>query len=366
MREGTAAHFLLSHCLGNFGTPSVTASKYIGWIIDATKGDGEFAPLTVVADPDEGLFEVDQEMATAVQVAVDEVAKLFKPGCELYIEEPVDLTIVHPGAYGRLDIGVWVPSEQLLVTIDFKYGSGRAVEVSDNKQVSYYALGLVLNRKLPARKVRLGIVQPRCYHDDGPVRYCDLDLLDLLDFRTRLIDYARATEDPNAPLVPGEHCKVCDGAWDCEALKEQWLAIGEVSFNAIMPYDPEALAKALEMVPGIEARVNALREFAYQEAISGRVPPRHKLGAKHSRRRWNSDAEIVEALSDFGATDDQLYKKKLRSPAQMEETFNAKVLAPFIIKESSGMVLVAETDRRKALDPPRVAIPFQPVTKEPK
>ncbi|WP_164243209.1 DUF2800 domain-containing protein, partial [Stenotrophomonas maltophilia] len=69
-------------------------------------------------------------------------------------------------------------------------------------------------------KITSVIIQPRAYHKDGAVREETIDLFDLYEFESELAVAAQATDDPNAPLVAGEHCKFCPAAHGCEALRD--------------------------------------------------------------------------------------------------------------------------------------------------
>lgn len=117
------------------------------------------------------------------------------------------------------------------------------------------------------------IVQPRCPHKDGPIRSETIDVIDLMDFATELIEYAKATEDPNAPLHPGDHCGFCAAAGICPALRERATETAKQVFAPSLPYDAAQLAETLRWLPVLEAWAKNTREFAYAEAEAGRVPP---------------------------------------------------------------------------------------------
>ena len=353
--EGTAAHALLAHCLRQTLDPA----GFLGWGIDISEWQNP--KLIENANDEPGLFIVDDDMVAAIRVTQREVAVylLLDPNAQIWIEHRVDLSLVHPGAFGTVDIGIWLPALRLLVIIDFKYGAGLIVDVKGNKQLRYYALGLLKNEKLPAEIVRIIVAQPRCEHPAGVVRFEDIDVLDFIDFEDALRTYAKATEDPNAPLNPGDHCKFCDAARDCPAL-DKW-------HNSLATFEPvgangRTLGEMWAMIPAVKARIAAIEEYCYQEAIAGRPPYGSKLVMKKSRRRWNDPAEIETFLREMGVPDEQIYTKpKLRSPPQMEDVLGAKALAPYIVSESSGMALVAATDRRKAVTP-YLAAPFTAIT----
>ena len=94
---------------------------------------------------------------------------------------------------------------------------------------------------------------------------------------------------------------------------------------------------------------------AHQEALAGRSPTGWKLVAKRAMRKWKSEDEVAASLSlTFDLEDDQIFDKKLRSPAQVEKLLPKDKRADmdaFVTKESSGLVLVAESDPRQPAKP---------------
>lgn len=333
--EGTVAHDLARIAL----TMKVKPETYLGKVRSADGFD----------------FTVDQEMVDAVNVYVESVNADYNPdaGDVLVVEHPLDLSELHPNLYGTSDAGIWKPKQHLLIVKDYKHGAGVPVEAKKNKQGRYYALGMLLNMKVPARRVRIEIVQPRCPHPDGPIRSEEIDAIDLLDFSTDLIDYAKATEDEAAPLHAGDHCRFCPAAALCPELQKRAQANAAQAFDAGGSYDPAALAKTLEWLPVLEGWIKNVREFAYNEAEHGRTPPGWKLVAKRATRKWKNEIEAIQALQKLGLGEPELYPiPKLNSPAQIEKTLgkkNSGVLETLCIKESSGHTLAPDSDPRPAV-----------------
>lgn len=295
----------------------------------------------------------DVEMSEAVQVYLDDCREDASPDDVVLIEHRFDLSAVYPGCFGTADFVRWKPSTSTLKVRDYKHGAGIPVEAKGNPQLYYYALGALLSLKFPAEKVDLGVVQPRCNHPDGPVRNEVIDAIDLLDFRGDLIAYAKATEDPNAPLVTGEHCRFCPAAPTCPRLKARTQEVARLEFSAGVPYAPALLKEALDARPAVEAWLKAVDEFAYAEAERGVVILGHKLVAKQARRAWRDGAapqiELIEGLTAL-----DLHKpREILSPAQVEKIAGKKMyanhFAEFVTKESSGHVLVPESDKRPAI-----------------
>lgn len=351
--EGTAAHELCELCLRS----DQAAEEYIGRTI--TVGNHK--------------FEVDEEMAEAVQVYLDTVRAAYAPadGDMLMIEERFDLSRVYPGMFGTGDAGVYKAKDKKLVVIDYKHGKGHAVDADDNPQLKYYGIGMLetpILRGKPVEKVELVIVQPRAPHKDGPVRRWEADVMDLLEFTGDLQVAARLTEDPDAPLAAGPHCKFCAAAGICPKLREQAIADAKLEFAA-SPEEltDEDLADLLEKADLIKGWIAAVAGEAYRRAEGGAKVPGWKLVQKRAVRKWAGDpddiAKQLTMLLPLEAED--ILETKLRSPAQVEKLLPKSEradLKAFIVAESSGTTLARETDRRSEVAPSgRAADEFDPI-----
>ncbi len=311
--------------------------------------------LGMVYEAEGHTVEVTQEMIDAILVYVDEVrgdAQAFAPTI-VRVEQRFHLKDVHADLYGTADCVVLSPQQKLLRVYDYKHGAGVPVEVKDNPQLLYYALGALLETKAAVDEVEIVVVQPRCYHPDGPVRRQRIKTVDLLDFSADLLEAVHRTEDPNAPLVPGDHCRWCKAAAICPALKEKATTLAKLEFTPVANYDARQLAETLDWLPVIEAWVENVRKFAYGEAQHGRCPPNYKLVEKVGRRAWLDDYTAELELAKLGLTESDIYaERKLNSPAQVEKKLKKSdrgVLDLLAATQSSGSTLVHESDKRPAL-----------------
>lgn len=318
--------------------------------------------LRTVRDADSCLQgDEPEDMAPAVQVYLDTIRGDI-PDQQAHaqrIEQRFDLSRVHPGCFGTADFVLWEPARRLLRVYDYKHGAGIAVEVRDNPQMQYYALGALLELGYSADEVEMVIVQPRCSHPDGPVRRWRTDALELLEFRADLQDYAKATEDPDAPLVPGDHCRFCKAAATCPELQKKSKAIAQRQFRSDLTYDPQELADTLRWLPVLEAWCKNVREFAYGEAEHGRCPPGFKLVQKQGRRTWaNPDESLPELAQTAGVDPADLYrhqplplgeaKKVLQSTGMTAKAADA-MLDEYTVIPDTGTALAPEDDRRPAV-----------------
>lgn len=323
--EGTDAHTLAAYCL-NEGKDS---ASYVNMKMHLEGRE----------------FLVTADMAEAVEIYLATVR-----GAEgkRHIEQRFDLSNVHPGCFGTADAVVWDKKSKLLTVIDYKHGAGIPVGVFNNLQLRYYALGALLSLGYPAENVTLTIVQPRCDHPDGPVRSETIPALDLLDFAADLVAYAKATEAPDAPLHPGEHCRFCPAGKSnaCPEVKNKAQAIAKTVFTPMQSYDPAELARCLDARETVKAWLKNLDEFAYAEAEAGRCPPGYKLVEKVARRKWPDVSQM-----DMPVPVNWYERAELKSPAKLEKMGPdaKKFVAENAIKESSGHVLVPEDDKRPAV-----------------
>lgn len=295
---------------------------------------------------------IDNGMREAVQQYYVYVTTRFNAGYStVYLEHGFDLSSIHPGCFGTADAVLWNPTTRHLEVVDYKHGAGIFVPVVNNPQLRYYGLGALIDLKLPAVSITLTIVQPRCEALDGGIRSETLDVIDLLDFVADLQQYARATEDPEAPLVPGEHCRFCPAAQAhcCPELQAQTQAIAKTEFRNDLSYDPASLSKALESREFVKAWLKTLDEFAYQVLEHGGAIPGYKLVAKRATRKWKSEDEAQIALNAYTSAVDIYEPKCLKSPAQMEKLLPKDVIAPLVESISSGHTVVEESDKRPAV-----------------
>jgi hypothetical protein len=297
--------------------------------------------------------DIDPETLEAVKVYTDEVLSDAK-GNDVLVEEKCDLSQVHPGLFGTCDNITFVKAKKLLKVRDYKHGSGIAVEVKGNKQLRYYGLAALLSTDFPCEAVELTIVQPRCNHPDGPIRSERIASLELLEFSEELKNAALATEKPDAPLVPGDHCRFCPAAGICPAIRAKAQDLAALEFADVpgQPISVDELAKALEWVPVVKQWAENVDKFAYTLAQKGTKIPGHKLVAKRAVRKWTNETEVSKFLErEFTPTMlRSLYDDPtLKSVAQMEKILHENQwpkLAPFISKISSGEALVPESDKR--------------------
>lgn len=328
--EGSNGHTLLEKVL----TESPNANYYVG---------KKLLP-----------FEVSQEMADYVQGVVDYIRQVKREvQGELFVEQKFHLVELHPDLYGTADAVIISDFLGELHVIDFKYGAGVFVEVEDNEQLMYYALGALLKFGMTEfSKVVIHICQPRMESEDGTNRKQSFSIEQMIIFSKHLVKDALATEDPKASLHDGDWCGFCKAAPICPQLRAKAMEVARTDFDDLnMPHvsalTPDQIAKVVQHAKQIENWLEAVKSYAREELQAGRRIADLKLVAGRGSRQWNNESEAAKTLgSELG---ERAYNRKLLSVAQAEKILGKSAIEGLFFTSSGSPTVAHETDRRKAL-----------------
>lgn len=287
---------------------------------------------------------------------------------KIHKEMKIHLKTIHEDLYGTLDIGVDDWPKKLRV-YDYKHGSGQAVEVENNRQLIYYALGAIFHfhsDKLEImdwggvyQEVEIGILQPRKDHIDGPFRTWIVPPNVLNDFAKELELRAQATTIPNAPLVAGTHCRWCPAKAICGAMYNKTLAITQTDFKVIekkpLPIANQLSVKdistILEHEDTITSWFKSVRAYALTQLENGHEVPGFKLVKKRANRAWTSEQDVIDFIATLEEFDEEnLFDSKIKSPAKMEKILDKSdkaILQQYITKPDIGNTIAVESDRRQ-------------------
>jgi hypothetical protein len=318
-------------------------------------------------------IEVTDEMVEHCQTYVDYVWSRIESGegALTEIEQKFHLAELHPQFFGTADCVIYKPDEKRLIVIDFKYGRGIPVEVKNNPQLRYYALGAAMRKhNYGVNVVEMVIVQPRCPHPDGPIRSEEISAMELVDWSADLVAAARRTAEPDAPLNPGDWCKFCPAQATCPAREKQALEQAQADFaddGTLYLSNPDtlplkALWDKLAYVDQIEDWCRSVRTMAHHEAEAGRCDPRYKLVATRPTSKFKDNEIAEEWLIEQGCDKDELYTApELKTPAQCRQVLRQavgisdakakKLIAEIVETKSSGTVLAPIDDPRPRVQP---------------
>jgi hypothetical protein len=330
--EGTAAHALGEKCL--------------------VLGD---EPHEYLDEQIEG-FLACPDMIGAVEEYVDYCRPLM--GNHL-IEYKFPLPFLGPDEKGTSDFTS--VHARILHVVDYKHGKGVPVDVIKNVQGLCYGLGAAKHfENEDWDTLRITIVQPRAYHEDGGIRYWDIPRNELVDYMIDFAYHAKATEDPDAPLAVGEWCRFCKAKPRCpQQLKNAEEAM-EMDFSepTSKPVSIEFLNQdqivdlVLNRIKQIEQWCASIKDYAQQKAEAGTALPGTKLVATRAVRMWIDKEKAEKAIKNkYG---DKIYETKFMTAPKVEKAIGKKEfknLSFLIDKVSTGVTLVPESDPRENVRP---------------
>ncbi len=324
--EGNAAHWLAAE-----------------WLNGADPG-------ALVGKPAPNGHVITLEIVKYVRVFVEAVQSIVanNEDAELWVEYRVGIASVHPDCWGTFDIGIYIRSTKTLYILDLKYGWG-VVEVEDNEQLQLYGLGfveeLVTQRARPVENLKLGVIQPRAYHRDGPVRIIDLPKAALRPFLDEMKIAAPKALDPGAQCVTGPHCKNCDARQICPALRsaaDHAMDFIEVAQPEVLsPHDLGLYLVELDKYEAlIKARRKSLKNQAESYLASGQAVPGFTIGFGRSTREWNQTDEYMKTTGQLIGV--SFSKEVMLSPAQVETAgVDKKIVSQYVTKKPGKPTLKA-------------------------
>jgi hypothetical protein len=250
-----------------------------------------------------------------------------------------------PGVFGSTDLLGRIGRRAFI--LDWKFGSGVAVDAVDNPQLMFYAAAAMRTPEVQwvfdeCDEIECIIVQP------PSVKRWVTDKKRIKAFEQELAMAVKISQLPDAPIKTGDHCRWCAAKPTCPKMtgavdRALAVAVGDIDVMQISRY----LAKA-DM---LEQWVTDLRALAHTMLEAGVVVPDWKLVAKRATRQWVDTQEAENYFSKYEGG--VVYEpRKLKSPAQMEKAlkpFDKKLPEELVVAVSSGSTLVAESDPRPAV-----------------
>lgn len=320
-REGTSAHKLAELCLRGHKDPK----EFIGVAVEG--------------------IEVTEEMANHVKLYVDLVFQIARGrGRLLSVEERVHLKFIDESMFGTGDTIIREHYGTLFV-IDFKYGAGVSVEVEENEQLLYYALGALGEDEFS--EVELIVVQPRAEHRDGPIRRWKTTPERVQNFGQVLLKGVQNVRKNPDHYAIGEHCQFCNAKAICPTQKAMAREILQSDFEIEKTQDVLELTSAqivriIENKNMLKSYLDRVEEHATAMLMSGHKIPGLKLVAGRGARSWANEKEFK---LKFG---DKAYKKDLLSVAQAEKAFGKDAVKDLIVATQGRPIAASENDKRKA------------------
>jgi hypothetical protein len=381
--DGTHSHALLEHCLTHKLNPTDLVGTGLSY--------------------DGCRITVDEERARRVQLAIDYIASRVKDAenevpFAIYTEKTVDPSRL----LGRDDMGgtvdVHIIQGRTLEVIDYKDGMD-PVSAMNNPQMQQYVYGILAEHvaeqgTFPFDTVMMTIIQPKlALKGYPPISSHLVTIGEVAEWYPQLIEEAAATDDPNAPFVPGEkQCKWCSHAANCTAsvsysLGKAGIKFGKMNFaedaaqkdSTVM--SDEELCAIVEAAPMIRKMIENAEDEAVKRIKGGHPVPGLKLVAGVGRRQWKDEDEVVaQRLIRMGVPKGSVWETKLVSPAgaeklrwskrdgtvkQLSERQLKTVMEELVGKSEGKLTVVPAADRRPAVEFGNLGEMFAPADAEP-
>ena len=368
--DGTHSHTLLEHCIKN----------------------GLSDPMDQVGETftdHEGTFKVDADRAARVKSAIEYIRERSMNGLFSVIsEQKVDPEFL----LGRKDLSGTVDCQiigpDFLELIDYKDGMG-VVTAEGNMQLEQYAYGVLAGYKLPVNgafpfsRVIMTIVQPKlALKGMKPITSHEVTVKSLMDNMGTIISQAAATDNPDAPLVPGEsQCKFCRAKGSCSALASNVMKEVGIMFQPVVTQtldvaqqsadkdpstmDDAQIAQIMEAAPLMRQLLEGVEKEALRRMEMGQVIPGLKLVNGRGSRAWAlPEDDMAEKLIKMGIPKSAVYETKLVTPAKAEKlTWEKKdgtkvaltdrqltrMEQEYVVKLAGKLTVAPESDGRPAV-----------------
>lgn len=325
---------------------------------------------------------VDEKIAYGVQMYLDLCRGFKAAGYDhLFIEKKFNLRDLNPPKpmFGTADFAL--VKGNTLIVVDYK--NGFLYVDPSSPQLRYYVLGVIcaLPRDAKIERIEVFIVQPN--GEGSRVKKAQYTVAEIFEWHLDLMRHAKATQDPNAPLNAGSWCKFCPNGGLCHKEAEARMEDAQLQFSADVPpgspavvewtpieingLTPDQVGALLLKVPLVENFIASLQAVAKVLIENGTDIPHWKLVPGLGHRKWIAPNSTANKLTgSYGLEDDQIWEKKLASPATVEKLLRPKLrelgvkgkrademleqaLTPLTTRPTTAPRLVRDTDPTPAL-----------------
>jgi hypothetical protein len=305
-------------------------------------------------DPTENLTWFNEEMsdcANGYAAYVLEQMEAAKQTCAdpvVLIEQRVDFSRWVESGYGTADC--IIIADGTLQIIDYKHGLGVLVSAEENPQMQCYALGALelFDYIYDIDSVRMTIYQPR--RDNVSTYEISKD---------ELYRWADEVLKPTADLafagdgnfLCGEWCGFCKAKHDCRARADANMELARYDFKLPPLLTDEEVEKIISRVDDLVAWASDIKDYALQQAISGKEWNGWKLVEGRSNRKYTNETAVAGAVTDAGFDP---YERKVLGVTAMQKLLGKsrfeELLAAHIEKPQGKPTLVPESDKRPAMN----------------
>ena len=307
-----------------------------------------------VDDPIENLSWYNEEMEECAQgyaAYVVELLETAKQTCTdpvVMIEQRVDFSRWVQDGFGTADC--ILIADGVLNIVDYKHGKGVEVSAEGNTQLSLYSLGAleIFDGIYDIDRVCVHIFQPR----KSNVVSSTMDKSDLYEWAdTELTQKAQLAYEGQGNFSCGEWCRFCKAKAECRERAAANLELARYEFEAPALLEDDEIADILGKVDALTAWANDVKEYALQQAVSGKEWAGWKLVEGRSNRKYTSEAVVAATVEGAGFDP---YERKILGVTAMQKMLGKsrfeELLAPYIEKPQGKPTLVPDSDKRPAMN----------------
>lgn len=305
-----------------------------------------------VRDPTEDLTYFDEEMSECTDAYCEYVmeqvqaAKACCPDPLVLVEQRLDFTRWVAESFGTADCVI--VADGVMTVIDFKYGLGVLVEADNNSQMRMYALGALhlFESIYDIQTVRMTIFQPR--RDN--VSTAEISAEELLSWADEvLIPAAILAAKGEGDYKAGKHCQFCRIKATCRKRAEYNLQLAQYDFAVPDTLADDEISMILDRAETFIGWINDIKDYALEQAISGKQYPGFKVVEGRSNRRYTNDDAVAAVVLDAGYDP---YERKLMGVTAMTKLLGKKkfdtLLGTLIEKPKGKPTMVPVSDKRPA------------------
>ena len=327
--EGTDAHTLCEFRLKQaLGLPAKNPIEDLGWYNEE--------------------MEECAAAYTAYVMELVEAAQQSGSTPTVLIEQRVDFSRWVESGFGTADCVVI--ADRILNIVDYKHGQGVEVSAVDNSQMKLYALGAleIIDYLYDIEEIQMTIFQPR----KSNVSVFRITREALLEWAEgELTQKAQLAFEGKGAFSCGSWCRFCKAKAECRERANANLALAQLEFQLPALLDDEEIAEILGKLDALVSWATDVKEYALQQAISGKAWTGWKLVEGRSNRRYTNENAVIAAVLQAGYDP---YEKKVLGITAMQKALGKarfeELLSPYIEKPQGKPTLVPESDKRPAMN----------------
>jgi len=296
----------------------------------------------------------NEEMEECAEAYVSYVLELVEAAKQtgstptVLIEQRVDFSRWVNDGFGTADC--IIIANGTLNIVDYKHGKGVEVSAVDNSQMMLYALGAleIIDYIYDVTDIQMTIFQPR-KSNVSVHRITKGTLLDWAD--GTLVRQAKLAYEGKGDFKAGDHCRFCKVKAECRERANANLEMARYDFRVPALLTDYEVSDILGRVDALTAWANDVKEYALQQAVSGKEWSGWKLVEGRSNRKYTSEAVVAATVEGAGFDP---YERKVLGVTAMQKMLGKnrfeELLSSYIEKPQGKPTLVPESDKRPAMN----------------